>query len=159
MAVTGRRIVAFPGFCKPPGHRNIDNRPSWMHDPQFVSEAHATKSHQYATAASLGPRWEAPTNCAIEAVVRAPQTAANPLAKPRKAPEKPLARKSAPKKAPPAELKAPPSSKNLVDYSSSDDSHEDFIQVFLAASVGSSWGVGQMSEATSPAWWPVRPLL
>jgi hypothetical protein len=132
MVVTGRpRTVAFPASYGPPGHRNIDNRPSWMRDPQFVSEAHATKSRQNATVASLGPRWEAPTNRVIEAVARAPKATVKPLAKPRKAPEKLPASKVAPKKVPPTALKAPPPTKNLVDYSSSSDhSHDDFIQVW-----------------------------
>jgi hypothetical protein len=130
MVVTGRpRTVVFPASYGPPGHRNIDNRPSWMRDPQFVSEAHATKSRQNATVASLGQRWEAPTNRVIEAVAHAPKAMAKPLAKPRKAPEKPLASKGAPKKAPPTVLKAPPPTKNLVDYPSSSDD-DDFIQVW-----------------------------
>jgi hypothetical protein len=52
MVVTGRpHLVAFPAPHKLPGHRSIDNSPSWMRNPQFVSEAHATKSRQHASAA------------------------------------------------------------------------------------------------------------
>jgi hypothetical protein len=60
MVVTGRpRSVAVPTSYGLSGHRHIDNSPSWMRNPQFVSEAHATKSRQSSTAASLGVRWEA----------------------------------------------------------------------------------------------------
>jgi hypothetical protein len=128
MVVTGRpRSVAVPTSYGLSGHRHIDNSPSWMRNPQFASEAHATKSRQSSTAASLGVRWEAPTNRAIEAVARAPQTAIKSLAKPIKAPAKPPAQKGAPKRAPTEFLKAPPpTAKNLVDYPSlSDDSDDD----------------------------------
>jgi hypothetical protein len=126
MVVTGRpRSVTVPTSYVLPGHRHIDNSPSWMRNPQFVSEAHATKSRQSATAASLGVRWEAPTSRAIEALARGPQPVTKSSAKP--------AQSSAPKMVPKALLKAPPpAAKNLVDYSSSsNDSHDEYIQ---------SWG-------------------
>jgi hypothetical protein len=63
MVVTGRpRLVAIPGSHESFGHRNINNSPSWIRNPQFVSEAHATKPRQSSTVASLGVHWEAPTN-------------------------------------------------------------------------------------------------
>jgi hypothetical protein len=35
---------------------------------------------------------------------------------------------------------------------------EEDLEALIAASVRGSWGVAHMSEATSPVWWPVRPL-
>jgi hypothetical protein len=65
------QMVAVPGSHVLPTHRNIDNSPSWMRNPQFVSKAHATKSRQSTNGLSLGLRWEAPMHCVIEAVTQA----------------------------------------------------------------------------------------
>jgi hypothetical protein len=128
MVVTGRpRMVAIPGPHESSGHRNIDNTPSWMRNPTFVSESHATKSRQSTTTKSLGLRWQAPTsstteNRVVDAVARTTPTVAKPLAKPRKAVAKPTAQKDAPKKAPPTvPKKVSTTIKDLVDYSSSSD--------------------------------------
>jgi hypothetical protein len=124
MIMTGRpRMVAVPGAHMSPTHRNIDNSPSWMRDPKFVSEVHATKSRQFTNGLSLGPRWEAPTHRVIkavtQAVVLAPVKMSNPPAKP------PVRKPAAVAKAPMPPPKPTPVIENLVGYSSSEDSSDD----------------------------------
>jgi hypothetical protein len=118
MIMTGRpRMVVVPGTYMSPTHRNIDNNPSWMRDPKFVSEAHATKSRQSTSGLSLGLRWEAPTHRVIEAVaqavVLAPVKTSKPPAKP------PVHKTAAVAKAPKLPPKPMPVIENLVGYSSS----------------------------------------
>jgi hypothetical protein len=102
----------------PPTHRNIDNSPSWMCNPQFVSEAHATKSRQSTNGLSLGPCWEAPTHRVIEAITQAVVLAPVKTSKP---PAKPLVRKPAAV----AKAPKPPPKLTPVGHSSSDDSSDD----------------------------------
>jgi hypothetical protein len=129
MVATGRpRLITCPHTTfEFLNHRSIDNTPSWMKEPRFVSEKRAAHSRQSATT-SLGPRWQAPTNRGIDAVavMTRPPTVipAAPTKPPTRRHHTTTVKKPAAKKA-----STMPTLTNPVSYSSSSDSEDSEIRL------------------------------
>jgi hypothetical protein len=140
-------------------HRSIDNTPSWMTEPRFVSEKHAAHSRQSATT-SLGPRWQAPTNRGVDAVaVTARPPTLIPTVHTKQSTTRHHTISHTVKKPAAKKTSTMPNLTNPVGYTSSSDSEDSDIHRFDRAYHASVLARAKPQfPSPSPQSWPL-PLL